>query len=111
MVRHRHRTGVAVVIYSFNQQPQKAGFSFVLSMSQSGSKSESDWATVSSVMRSDCKIVVGDKGDQPANVRDSRLTYLRLPLDIGLSATRDRIVDDRSVMKVEDFSRYVLEPI
>jgi hypothetical protein len=39
------------------------------------------------------QIIIGDNGDQPANVSDSRLTYLRLPFNIGLSATRNRIVD------------------
>ena len=39
------------------------------------------------------QIIIGDNGDQPANVSDDHLTYLRLPFNIGLSATRNRIVD------------------
>ncbi len=39
------------------------------------------------------RIIIGDNGDQPANVGGHYLTYLRLPFNIGLSATRNRIVD------------------
>ena len=39
------------------------------------------------------QIIIGDNGDQPANIRDPHVTYLRLPFNIGLSATRNRIVD------------------
>jgi hypothetical protein len=39
------------------------------------------------------KIIIGDNGDQPAKIQDDHLTYLRLPFNIGLSATRNRIVD------------------
>lgn len=39
------------------------------------------------------KIIIGDNGDQPANIRDPHVRYLRLPFNIGLSATRNRIVD------------------
>jgi hypothetical protein len=39
------------------------------------------------------RIIIGDNGDRPANVSDDHLTYLRLPFNIGLSATRNRIVE------------------
>lgn len=39
------------------------------------------------------QIVIGDNGDKAATVDDEHLTYLTLPFDCGLSATRNAIAD------------------
>lgn len=37
-------------------------------------------------------VIVGDNGDHPATIDDPRVTYLRFPFDLGISASRNRLV-------------------
>jgi len=37
-------------------------------------------------------VIIGDNGDSPAGIDDPRVTYLRFPFDLGIAASRNRLV-------------------